>query len=83
MTAIYCASLTHSCYIVLFCHGSTEQDQAQGTDQSSDSFTINDVVDINDRHYFIFFPMDARHQTIFSNFVSTDKGAYVGTMELG
>ena len=49
MTAIYCASLTHACYIVLFCHGSTEQDQAQGTDQSSDSFTINDVVDINDR----------------------------------
>ena len=35
-------------YIVLFCHGSTEEDQVQATDQSSDGFTINDVVDIND-----------------------------------
>ena len=66
MTAIYCASLTHACYIVLFCHGSTEQDHAQETDQSSDSFTINDVLGINDRHYFNIFSMDARHQTIFS-----------------
>ena len=45
VTAIYCGSLTHACYIVLFCHCSTEQDQAQETDQSSDGFTINDVVD--------------------------------------
>ena len=61
--AIYYALLTHACYIVLFCHGSTEEDQApQETDQNSDGFTINDVVDINDRHYFnIFFSMDARH----------------------
>ena len=80
MTVIYCASLTHACYIVLFYHGSTEQDQAQGTDQSPDSFTINDVVDINDRHYFKIFSMNARHQTIFSNFVSTVKCAYVGTI---
>ena len=54
---IYYALLTHARYIVLFCHGSTEEDQAQETDQNSDGFTINDVVDINDRHYFnIFFP---------------------------
>ena len=54
--AIYYDSLTHACYIVLFCHGSTEEDQAQETDQSSDGITINDVVDINDQHYFnIFF----------------------------
>ena len=72
--AIYYASLTHACYIVLFCHGSTEEYQAQETDQSSDGFTINKVVDINDRYYFnIFFSMDARHQTIFSFLVSTDK----------
>ena len=72
--AIYYALLTHACYIVLYCHGSTEEDQAQEADQSSDGFTINDVVDINDRHYFnIFFSMDARHQNIFSFLVSTDK----------
>ena len=34
--AIYYASLTHACLIVLFCHCSTEEDQAQETDQSSD-----------------------------------------------
>ena len=56
--AIYYASLTHACYIVLFCHGSREEDQAQETDQSSDGFTSNDVVDINDQHYFdILRPM--------------------------
>ena len=55
--AIYYASLTHACYIVLFCHGSIEEDQAQETDQSSDGFTINDVVDINDQHYFNIFSM--------------------------
>ena len=38
---IYCASLTHACYIVLFCHGSTEQDQAHQTDHSSDGFTMD------------------------------------------
>ena len=43
--SIYYASLTHACYIVLFCHSSTEEDQAQETGQSSDSITINDVVD--------------------------------------
>ena len=43
--------------IVLFCHGSTEEDQAQETDQSSDVFTINDMVDINDQHYFNIFSM--------------------------
>ena len=44
-------------FTVLLCHGSTEEDQAKEADQSSDGFTINDVVDINDRHYFnIFFP---------------------------
>ena len=64
--AIYYALLTHACYIVLFCHGSTEEDQAQETDQSSEGFTINDVLHINDRHYFDIFSMDARHQTIFS-----------------
>ena len=80
MTAIYCASFTHACYIVLFYHGSTEQDQAQKTGQSSDGFNINDVVDINDRNYFNIFSMDARHRTIFSILVSTDKGTYVGTM---
>ena len=69
--AIYYALLTHACYIVLFCHGSTEEDHAQKTDKSSDGFTINDVVDINDRHYFNVFSMDARHQTIFSLLVST------------
>ena len=54
--AIYYALLTHARYIVLFCHGSKEEDQVQETDQNSDGFTINDVVDINDRHYFnIFF----------------------------
>ena len=42
--AIYYASLTHVCYIVLFCTVfSTEEDQAQETDQSSDGFTINDL----------------------------------------
>ena len=55
--AIYYASLTHACYIVLFCHGSTEEDQAQETDQSSDGFTINDMVDINDQHDFNIFSM--------------------------
>ena len=58
---------------ILFCQGSTEDDQAQKTDQSSDGFTINDVVDINDRHYLNIFSMDARHQTIFSFMISTDK----------
>ena len=48
----YYASLTHACYIVLFCLSSTE-DQAQETDQSSDGITINDVVD---QHYFNIFP---------------------------
>ena len=43
-------------FTVLLCHGSTEEDQAKEADQSSDGFTINDVVDIDDRHYFnIFF----------------------------
>ena len=37
--------------------GSTEEDQAQETDQSSDGFTINDVVEINDQHYFSIFSM--------------------------
>ena len=55
--AIYFASLTHACYIVLFCHGPTREDQAQETDQSSDGFTINYVVDINDQHYFNIFSM--------------------------
>ena len=54
---IYYASLTHACYIVLFCHGSTEEDQAQETDQSSEGFTINDVVDINNQYYFNNFSM--------------------------
>ena len=40
-------------------------------------------VDINDRHYFNIFFMDARHQTIFSIIVSTDKDTYVGTMLVG
>ena len=72
--AIYYALLTHACYIHgTVCHGSTEEDQAKEADQSSDGFTINDVVDINDRHYFNIFSMDARHQTIFSFLVSTDK----------
>ena len=54
--AIYIAALTHACYIVLFCHGSKEEVQAQETGQSSDGFTINDMEDINDQHYFnIFF----------------------------
>ena len=70
---MYYALLTHARYIVLFCHGSTEEDQAQESDQNLDGFTINDVVDINDRHYFNIFSVDARHQTIFSFLVSTDK----------
>ena len=60
-------------FTVLLCHGSTEEDQAKEADQSSDGFTINDVEDINDRHHFNIFSMDARHQTIFSFLVSTDK----------
>ena len=55
--AIYYASLTHACYIVLFYHSSTEEDQAQETDQSSDGITINDAIDINDQHYFNIFSM--------------------------
>ena len=35
----------------------TEEYQAQETDQSSDGFTINDVVDINDQHNFNIFSM--------------------------
>ena len=53
----YYAFLTHACYIVLFCHSLTEEDPAQETDQSSDGITINDVVDINDQHYFNIFSM--------------------------
>ena len=37
--------------------GSTEEDRAQETDQSSDGFTINDVADINDQHHFNIFSM--------------------------
>ena len=51
----YYASLTHACYIVLFCLSSTE-DQAQETDQSSDGIIINNVIDINGQHYFNIFP---------------------------
>ena len=51
-----CNSLYISSFTVLLCHGSTEIDQAKEADQSSDGFTITDVVDVNDRHYFnIFF----------------------------
>ena len=51
--SIYYASLTHACYIVLFCHSSTEEDQAQETGQSSDCITINDVVALNQKFFHV------------------------------
>ena len=72
--AIYYASLTHACYIVLFCHSSTEEDQAQETDQSSDCITINDVVDINDQHYFNIFSMYSCKSQY--HFLALDKGFF-------
>ena len=72
--AIYYASLTHACYIVLFCHSSTEENQAQETDQSSDCITINDVVDINDQHYFNIFSMYSCKSQC--HFLALDKGFF-------
>ena len=54
--------------------GSTEEDQVQETDQSSDGFTINDVVDINDQHYFSIFPCTCNKG--HCHFLALDKGFF-------
>ena len=71
--------------VTLYCFVTAQQNKTMGkilTDQSSDGFTINDVLDTNDRHYCKIFSMDARHQTIFSILnQQIHVVAYVGTIK--